>query len=260
VSDENRKFRRRYRPKVEALEALRLLSDGLVPLVSPSVVDSQTFPQNHLPLDFAPVASDAAWDTALEQTRFDDLFGSATSTLAPANPADVADGLGQLNRYLGRAWSRAGLSSQVHDDCTQAVYATLLQNLGRDGFENLAADIGHNGIRDVLSRETPDGPDFFRAVDMVKKRAQRERNYQTLDEGADVAGTDGATADWRGALHEAIAKNLNPREASLINDTLQGKTPAEIAQDWGVAPKTVSNEKTRALAKLREALSSDLTD
>jgi DNA-binding CsgD family transcriptional regulator len=39
---------------------------------------------------------------------------------------------------------------------------------------------------------------------------------------------------------------------------LQGKTPAEIAQQWGVAPKTVSNEKTRVIQKLRDALVTDL--
>ena len=33
-----------------------------------------------------------------------------------------------------------------------------------------------------------------------------------------------------------------------------GKTPAEIALEWGVAPKTVSNEKSRVLQKLRVAL------
>ena len=53
---------------------------------------------------------------------------------------------------------------------------------------------------------------------------------------------------------EAIEKKLNPREAALIQDTLMGKTPAEIASQWGVAPKTVSNEKTRVLQKLRLAL------
>ena len=38
------------------------------------------------------------------------------------------------------------------------------------------------------------------------------------------------------------------------------QTPAEIALQWGVAPKTVSNEKTRAIQKLREALVADLAD
>ena len=44
---------------------------------------------------------------------------------------------------------------------------------------------------------------------------------------------------------------VQPREASLVYDTLMGKTPAEIALQWGVAPKTVSNEKTRVIQKLR---------
>jgi RNA polymerase sigma factor (sigma-70 family) len=63
-----------------------------------------------------------------------------------------------------------------------------------------------------------------------------------------------ATAAQRNALHEAIDRSLNPREAALIQDTLMGKTLAEIAQQWGVASKTVSNEKTRVLQKLRDIL------
>ena len=156
---------------------------------------------------------------------------------------------------MNRAWYRAGIPAQVHDDSSQAVYATLLQNLGRQRFETLVADVGHSGIKDVFSRETADGLNFFRAVDMVKKRAQRERVHQSLD-SMDVATSSdqGTNAAWRNVLREAIDRKLSPREASLIEDTLMGKTPAEIAQQWGVAPKTVSNEKTRVLQKLRDVL------
>ncbi|MEO6809653.1 MAG: LuxR C-terminal-related transcriptional regulator, partial [Isosphaeraceae bacterium] len=55
-------------------------------------------------------------------------------------------------------------------------------------------------------------------------------------------------------------RSLNPREADLVRETLLGKTPAEIAAQWGIAPKTVSNEKTRAIQKLREVLVADLVD
>ena len=68
------------------------------------------------------------------------------------------------------------------------------------------------------------------------------------------------SSDWRSTLQEAILSSLSPREAALIQATLQGETPAEIAQQWGIAPKTVSNEKTRALQKLREVLVSDYSD
>ena len=69
----------------------------------------------------------------------------------------------------------------MHEDCSQAVYTTMLQQLGRDQFDALISDVGHSGIKDVFSRETNEGLDFFRAVDMVKKRALRERVYQSLD-------------------------------------------------------------------------------
>ncbi len=254
---------RKYQPNVEALEALRLLSDGLVPTLTPPPVEIQF-------LDTLPAAPDVTtlgtgsttWDAALGQTRLTDLLGTSQAQ-TEADPDAIRQGLSQLDRYLCRAWARAGIPPQQHEDCTQAVYATLLQNLGRDGFDHLIADVGQNGVREVFSRDTAEGPDFFRAVDMVKKRAQREKTFQTIDDYrydlADNAGGDGASADWRGALNEAIERNLNSREASLIHDTLQGKTPAEIAEQWGVAPKTVSNEKTRVLHKLRKAMVDDLT-
>ena len=37
----------------------------------------------------------------------------------------------------------------------------MLQQLGRDQFDALISDVGHSGIKDVLSRETNEGLDFF---------------------------------------------------------------------------------------------------
>jgi RNA polymerase sigma factor (sigma-70 family) len=181
------------------------------------------------------------------------------TTPASATAGDVdamASGLSQLNKYLNRAWYRAGIPAQLHDDSSQGVYTALLQNLGRQRFDVLVAEVGNWGIKDVLSRETSEGVTFFRAVDMVKKRAQRQRVHQSI-ESVDVPSASRdqtAAAGLRDALREAIDHSLSPREAALIQDTLLGKTPAEIAIQWGVAPKTVSNEKTRVLQKLRDAL------
>ena len=54
--------------------------------------------------------------------------------------------------------------------------------------------------------------------------------------------------------------SLSPREAALIQATLQGETPAEIALQWGIAPKTVSNEKSRVIQKLRGVLGTEQPD
>jgi RNA polymerase sigma factor (sigma-70 family) len=278
-AEEKSRRQRRYSPTVERLEAVRLLSTTTQahPLGSVAAEhDVLADPPGAIPhlADGSHAVSSATWDAALVQTELADILGpggsiaSATPSVSATRPTVSApatattdtqaltSGLTQLNKYLSRAWYRAGISPQLHDDSTQAVYATLLQNLGRGSLDSLISDIGHSGIRDVFTRETSEGLAFFRAVDMVKKRAQRERIHQSLD-SIDVASANddqGESASQRVALQEAIEKKLNPREAALIHDTLLGKTPAEIASQWGVASKTVSNEKTRVLQKLRLAL------
>lgn len=253
------KKRRSYRPAVEMLETLRLLSNAAQPLPGIAVPHDLLTLTSPLEAPAPSPVSGTAWDTALDQTRLAELLGQ------PSDGADseaISAGIAQLNRYLSRAWYRAGVPAQMHDDCSQAVYMTLLQNLGRQQFDSLMAEIGHSGIRDVLSRETAEGPDFFRAVDTVKKRAQRERSFQPLDTIDVVASSqeDETQLQRRGAIREAIAQSLNPREAALIHATLNGATPAEIASRWGVAPKTVSNEKTRVIQKLRTVLGTDVPD
>lgn len=250
---------------------LRLLSGASAAATLPAVAA-----EHHLLADAgpagtlaeAPPLSDAAWDVALHDAGLDDYLATRESSLAaepsilPRVDADsTASGLSQLNKYLNRSWYRAGIPVQAHDDCTQAVYATLLQQLGRARFDGLLGDVGRGGVKDVFTRETTEGVDFFRAVDMVKKRAQRERVHQSLD-SIDVAGpsNDLEKRSWRDSLQEAIDDSLSPREASLIYETLKGKTPAEIALHWGVAPKTVSNEKTRVIQKLRTVLQTQAVD
>jgi RNA polymerase sigma factor (sigma-70 family) len=248
--------RRSYRPGVEALEALRLLS-GVAEAPIGLMVDHGAYAPPTGPE--VPSIPNSAWDAALVSSQVEELLGPGLLQ-SPVEQADVSSGLAQIDRYLARAWFRAGIAPQQHDDCTQAVYASLLQGLGRDRFEQLLSEVGQSGIRDVLSRETAEGPDFFRAIDTVKKRTQRERSFQTLDVASMNRPDNSQSSDWRSTLQEAILSSLSPREAALIQATLQGETPAEIAQQWGIAPKTVSNEKTRALQKLREALVSNLSD
>jgi DNA-binding CsgD family transcriptional regulator len=246
---------------VEALEALRLLSGTLH--ARPDLAVAGDVLSEGSPLRAETPDAGLAWDEALDQTHLAEILGTAApATARAADPASVEAGLGQLNRYLNRAWFRAGVPPQYHDDSTQAVYVALLQNLGRDRFDTLLSDVGRSGVRDVLSRDTADGPAFFRAVDTVKKRAQRERAFQPID-AVDVASPapgEDALGLWRSALQEAIDQSLTPREAALIYQTLMGKTPSEIALSWGIAPKTVSNEKTRVIQKLRVALEAEIAD
>ena len=92
-----------------------------------------------------PPISSAAWDAALGHTRLAELLSDPAAAARPppashsvrdgVSPsgrpgAAISSGLSQLDKYLNRAWYRAGIPAQLHDDSSQAVYATLLQNLG----------------------------------------------------------------------------------------------------------------------------------
>ena len=273
-NEKNPRARRDYRPTVEGLEAVRLLSSATQahPLANMAAErDLLADPVQHpVPTGdetSAQAISTETWDEALVQTQLAELLRSpgttassptTTSALTPTSqtattdtdPVAMASGLSQLNKYLNRTWYRAGIPAQLHDDSTQAVYTALLQNMGRGRFDGLVTDVGNWGVKDTFSRETSDGLAFFRAVDMVKKRAQRERIHQSLD-SVDVASEDrrsGTGTSLREALKEAIDQTLNPREAALIEDTLMGKTPAEIAIS-GVSQPRRSATKRPACCK-----------
>ena len=118
--------RRDYRPTVEGLEALRLLSAAQAHLL-PGMVAERDLLADPSPepqaagqdAHHSPVSS-AAWDAALGHTRLADFLSgtegppTATSSWAiatatqPADPALIHSGLTQLNKYLNRAWYRAG--------------------------------------------------------------------------------------------------------------------------------------------------------
>lgn len=286
--------RRNYKPSVEGLESLRLLSTGAaLPAafpVSPEFAPSSTAPLD-TPLstetgftEFGPLDTETAaplvpgtldggltWDTALGETQILELLGLAVPPSIGTDPnsinvglsreslltdsASLDQGFSQMSRYLSKAWSRAGIAPQRHEDCTQSVYLTLLQTHGRPGFDSFVSEIGQSGIRDLLQRDPVLGLDFFRAVDRVKKAAQRERVHQSLDDPDWIAQAPSEVLDsWRSSLTEAMRQTLSGREQALIHASLNGETPAEIASQWGVAPKTVSNEKAKAIQKLREAL------
>ncbi len=263
MSSKNRKARRGYTPRVESLETLRLLNgaaaiSGLstpVPLeVSGDASPAGLFPQPGIASSPGSiVVPNSIASLSDHDTPADSNAREHSATL---DYADVESGIVQLDRYLNKSWYRAGIPQQQHADCTQAVYLTLLQNLGRGPFDDMLARIGQSQIKEVLSQETSEGPDFFRAIDSVKKRAQRERTFQPLD-AVDALSNDGPgslSEAMREELEEAISESLSPREAALIHATLKGETPSEIASKLGIAPKTVSNEKTRVLQKLRGAL------
>jgi RNA polymerase sigma factor (sigma-70 family) len=170
------------------------------------------------------------------------VLGTALSTLgsAPAaNPQTVND----LSRYCTACWRNARLPADCWPDCTQEVFTRLLERVppGLWG-QTLSDEEGHE------RRE------FLRAIDAVKKRVQRGRKWSAYPEElvADHRPTaERQQAEVREELSQAAAEVLSGRQQQIIRWSAEGWGVQEIADRLAIGPERVSDEKYKAIRKLR---------
>src|SRR5215203_118207 len=98
--------------------------------------------------------------------------------------ASETDLVRDIQRYCTACWRNARLDPGLWDDCTQEVCCRLLGK----------ARAGQLDLNLVLGDDTPERRELIRAIDMVRKRVQRTKKYQALDEqitpGSDLDARD----------------------------------------------------------------------
>jgi RNA polymerase sigma factor (sigma-70 family) len=159
--------------------------------------------------------------------------------LSPQVPEET---LRDLTRYCTTCWRNAHLDPACWPDCTQEVFCRLLERVEPEAWDRLLRD------------ENEDRREFLRAIDAVKKRTQRGRGrYITLAEPVadrrDAA--DRRLAEERGAVEHAAAVLLSPRQQQILRKSLEGWSVNDIATALAVPPERVSDEKYKAVQKLR---------
>ena len=180
------------------------------------------------------------------------VLGTALSLspqLAVAQEAPEALASQQVIRDIGRycttCWRNARLPADDWGDCTQEVFARLLERLPPDDWE------------EALRGEGEEHRELVRAIDAVKKRVQRARKANgSLDGVADrrEAARRGL-ADDREAVQAAAAEVLTPRQRRVLQLSFEGWSVAEIADELTLPAERVSDEKYKAIRKLRAHLS-----
>ncbi len=174
------------------------------------------------------------------------VLGTALATLgtdAPANASEISPkAIDNVTRYCTACWRNARLPQDDWNDCTQEVLSRLLKTVPPRAWDSL------------LKQETEERREFVRAIDAVKKRFQRSRVRSPLtpDLVADSRDQQGAerNAD-REAMRIAADRVLSPRQQRILNLLCDGYDVAEIASELGVAPERVSDEKYKAIQRLR---------
>jgi DNA-binding CsgD family transcriptional regulator len=164
-----------------------------------------------------------------------------TSKFNPADDAGQQDAVRDITRYCQACWRNARLPADRWPDCTQQVFTRLLERVPTDNWGEL------------LTAETEDRKEFFRAIDAVKKRTQRARRY--VDLAADFADNRNQSGshlrEQREAVEMASAAVLSPRQQKIVAMTANGWAVPDIAAELKTTPERVSDEKYKAIRKLR---------
>ncbi len=147
-----------------------------------------------------------------------------------------------ISRYCQTCWRNARLHPDSWSDCTQEVLTRLLEKVQPDRWSAL------------LKKDAEDHREFIRAIDAVKKRTQRSRKYNGLAE--DVADyrsqPETARNELREELTRAAREVLSARQQQILQMSCAGWSVPEIADELRTTVDRVSDEKYKAIRKLRK--------
>lgn len=179
------------------------------------------------------------------------VLGTALATVGQAEglrAAEVSEGaVNNVSRYCTACWRNAGLPVDRWGDCTQEVLRRLLETLEPERWER------------ILKCETEERRELVRAIDAVKKRTQRDRKRTSplVEAMADRHVADRHDESWsslndeRDAVRHAAQELLTDRQQRILQMTIEGWTVADMATALSLNAERISDEKYKAIQKLR---------
>jgi RNA polymerase sigma factor (sigma-70 family) len=176
-------------------------------------------------------------------------LGPVAQTRADAREATTRT-ITDMSRYCSTCWRNAALPVDCWSDCTQEVFQRLLERVAPDSWGKA---LGGDGV---------ERQEFVRAIDTVKKRCQRSRKYvpAPIDSVADRhEPEERRRREERQVVDQAAEEVLSARQQRILRLSFEGWSVQEIAQELDVSAERVSDEKYKAIRKLREHLHSGLS-
>ena len=171
------------------------------------------------------------------------VLGTALEALGTAEAGEISTkAIDSISRYCTACWRNARLPPDLWGDCTQEVLVRLLERVPASTWDQ------------VLTGESEERREFLRAIDAVKKRRQRERarSSNLQDAVADLRDYRvRQESEDREAVRQAATQVLTARQQRILQMICEGHGVADIAADLGLPPERVSDEKYKAVQKLR---------
>lgn len=176
-------------------------------------------------------------------------LGAALTALGPqaaeaTTPAATSRAVADMGRYCTTCWRNARLPIDNWGDCTQEVFSRMLERVPTHAWTR------------VLQDEGDERREFLRAIDAVKKRTQRARKFSgSLDGVADRRELHARSVDdHSAAVREAAEEVLTQRQQRILQMSCEGWSVQDMAGELKLAPERVSDEKYKAVQKLRAHL------
>jgi DNA-directed RNA polymerase specialized sigma24 family protein len=182
------------------------------------------------------------------------MAASTADAGANINPAPQAtqveaEVLTKIRAYCIRSWQNAGIARQEWEDCTQDVFQRLLENL--DASEVKVA---------ITNRDSTERRELNRSIWATAQRRRRAvRHSSIVDDNAQETAIDPwpermqALDQVRSAISDPEA-NLNGTQKEIVNRWSQGESIAAIASTLELSAARVSDEKYKAISKIRKYL------
>jgi DNA-directed RNA polymerase specialized sigma24 family protein len=171
-------------------------------------------------------------------------FGGPGQAATAAPPEATLQAIADMGRYCTTCWRNARLPADAWTDCTQEVFRRLLERLPADAWQC------------VLAGDGDERREFLRAIDTVKKRTQRARKWSGDVEN--VADRNDQHARYlneeRELVRQAAEELLTPRQQRILQLSFEGWAVHEMAQEMSLPVERVSDEKYKAIRKLRAHL------
>ena len=166
---------------------------------------------------------------------------AASVSLAAAPASAAPQVLDKVQRYCAVSWRHAGIHPQDWSDCTQDAIAQLLERVPQDRLEAAFGDADSSERRELK-----------RAIWRTAQRWRRAPRFLPLDPAVNQDSRDDHEScdlsDW---LNNAL-DSLSLRQRRILTLWSQGWSIEEIAQEVGVPAARASDEKYKALRKLRD--------
>ncbi|HZV03954.1 MAG TPA: sigma-70 family RNA polymerase sigma factor [Gemmataceae bacterium] len=178
------------------------------------------------------------------------FLGTALSVSAAPGQAEVQTpqtrekAIADMSRYCATCWRNARLPMDSWGDCTQEVFRRLLERLPTDAWDL------------ALHGEGEERREFLRAIDTVKKRTQRARKFSpAIDTVADRRDPQcRELREEREVVNQAAEEVLSPRQQRILQLSFEGWSVQEMSNELGVPVERISDEKYKAIRKLRSHL------